>query len=62
VGVLLNKGDGTFAAEHDYQTGLSPVSVTVADLNGDGRPDLVVSNGGLMGTSTVNVLINTCRP
>src|SRR6185437_333831 len=38
VGVLINNGDGTFAAEVDYPAGWAPTSLTVADLNGDGKP------------------------
>jgi hypothetical protein len=48
VGVLLGKGDGTFQSAVTY--GLSPAanirSIAVGDLNGDGRPDLVVATGG----------------
>jgi hypothetical protein len=42
VSVLLGNGDGTFQAHHDYPTGQSPTSVAIADLNGDGKPDLAV--------------------
>jgi hypothetical protein len=45
VSVSLNRGDGTFEARRSYGTGTSsgpgPESVAVADLNGDGAPDLV---------------------
>ncbi len=45
VGVLLGKGDGTFAAAVTYSsTGDGATSVAVADVNGDGKPDLVVTN------------------
>ena len=44
VSVLLNNGDGTFAARVDYPTGTAPASVAAADLNGDGKPDLAVAN------------------
>jgi hypothetical protein len=37
-------------------TGTEPVSVTVADLDGDGRPDLVVANEG---SNDVSVLLNS---
>ncbi len=42
LSVLINKGDGTFQAPATYATADVPSSVVVADLNGDGKPDLVV--------------------
>ncbi|MFD5430328.1 FG-GAP-like repeat-containing protein, partial [Streptomyces sp. NPDC127084] len=44
VSVLVNNGDGTFAAPADYPTGNGPRSVAVADLDGDGALDLVTAN------------------
>jgi len=45
VGVLLGNGDGTFAAAQDYVSGGNSTSgITVSDLDGDGRMDLVLSN------------------
>ena len=60
VSVLLNTsapGAATlsFAAKQDFATGDGPVSVTLGDLNGDGKLDLVVANL----ISTVSVLFNT---
>jgi len=47
VGVLLGKGDGTFQpAVHYGSGGLYADSVAVADLNGDGNPDIVVGTCG----------------
>ena len=47
VGVLLGKGNGTFAAVKTYLSGGDgAVSVAVADLNKDGRPDILVANCG----------------
>jgi hypothetical protein len=59
VGVLLGKGDGTFLAAVTYHSGGSsgpffPVSIAIADVNGDHKPDLVVANGG---SNTVGVLL-----
>jgi Bacterial Ig-like domain (group 3)/FG-GAP-like repeat len=46
VGVLLGNGDGTFQAAMSYGSGGQDAeSVAVADVNGDGKPDLVVANG-----------------
>jgi len=55
AGVLLGLAGGGFAAMTNYPTGSTgiPQSVAVADVNGDGRPDLVAANGN----STVGVLL-----
>ena len=48
VSVLLGKGDGTFQAPAIYDSGgFGAMSVVVADVNGDGKPDLVVANDSL---------------
>ena len=47
-GPALNGGHGFF-------TGTNPVGITVADVNGDGRPDLVVANKG---SNDVSILLN----
>jgi hypothetical protein len=58
VGVLLGKGDGTFQTALTFTSGAyNAVSVAVADMNGDGKPDLAVANESA--SSTVSVLINT---
>jgi hypothetical protein len=40
----FGNGDGTFASTIPLNTGGSPYRVAVADLNGDGKNDLVVAN------------------
>lgn len=46
VAVLLGNGDGTFQAAKNFKSGLAfTSSVAVADVNGDGKPDLVLSTG-----------------
>jgi hypothetical protein len=42
--ILLNNGDGTFHLKGYYQTGLESLFTTIADLNHDGKPDLVVAS------------------
>jgi hypothetical protein len=48
VGILMGNGDGTFQAVHTYDSGgfdFFNSNVVVADVNGDGKQDLVVMNG-----------------
>ena len=58
VSILLGNGDGTFGPQASFFVGIFPLTVAVADLNGDGQRDLVltlpcgtdgtcVSNGGV---------------
>lgn len=55
VAVLLGNGDGTFQTAISYDSGGYPAnSVAVADVNGDGNTDLLVSNLDL---NTVGVLL-----
>jgi len=44
ISVLLGNGNGTFASAVDYLTENGTISVAVADLNGDGHPDVVAAN------------------
>lgn len=45
VSVLLNNGNGTFGAKTDFAAGTSPQGIATGDLNGDGKPDLITTNG-----------------
>ena len=47
VVVLLGNGDGTFQPGTAYTSGVAATSLAVADLNGDGHPDLVVADMGV---------------
>jgi hypothetical protein len=44
ISILLGNGDGTFQAHRDYGGGALAVSLTAADLNGDGQTDLAVAD------------------
>jgi hypothetical protein len=64
VSLRLGNGDGTFNGEQTYDSGgFLTNSVVVADINGDGKPDLVVANicaddTSLCKLSSVGVLVN----
>ena len=56
VEVLLGDGRGGFGARHQYQIHTqNPTGLAVADLNADGRPDVVTANLEF----TVSVLLGT---
>src|SRR5262249_46807825 len=46
---LLGNGDGTFQQSIQINTSLFPFKLVAADLNGDGKPDLVVGEETLVG-------------
>lgn len=59
VSVLRNTGSiGTvsFAAKVDYATDSNARSVALGDINGDGKPDMVVANTG---AATISIFRNT---
>lgn len=59
--VLHNNGDGSFANPRAYGTDPVPVHLSVADVNGDGRPDILglsSFNGTVLQVQSVSVLLN----
>ena len=58
VTILLGNGDGTFTTKSTPAAGIDPISITVADFNGDGIPDLaVVNNNDGSGNGSVTILL-----
>ena len=55
VSLLLNRGEGAFLAPLEYPAGVGPLSAAIADLNRDGRAEVVVANAG---SSSVSVYLN----
>jgi hypothetical protein len=55
LSVLMNKGDGTFGPKRDLETNEYPTSVVIADVMGNGKPDLVSADAE---TQNVTVLVN----
>lgn len=58
IGVLLGNGNGTFQPmATTYSTGgTNPMGLAAADVNGDGKPDLLTVN---FNSNTIGVLLNT---
>jgi hypothetical protein len=51
-----NNGILSFASKMDFTTGTNPTSIAIADLDGDGKLDLAITN---YGDNSVSVLRNT---
>lgn len=56
ITVFRGKGDGTFLRDGHYSAGRSPWGIAIADLNGDGHPDIVVSSDNAYGVNNLNTL------
>jgi hypothetical protein len=53
--IVLGSGDGTFQDAGDQVSGSSSLSIVIADLNGDTRPDLVANVNSQLTVALVNV-------
>lgn len=59
VSVLLNQGGGTFTAPRVYEmSAVLTSNIAAGDLNGDGKPDVVVTVGHEKPASFADVLLN----
>ena len=50
---------GTFSPHIDFGTGYNPKSVSISDLDGDLKPDIVIVNSGNGSGNTISVYRNT---
>jgi subtilisin family serine protease len=60
--VFYGNGDGTFQSPVSFDAGIAPQDLTLADLRGTGKPDIIVTDGvgpgPNFGPGGVNVLLN----
>ncbi|HRH61410.1 MAG TPA: VCBS repeat-containing protein, partial [Chitinophagaceae bacterium] len=54
ISLLINNGSGVFDTVKTFSSGDKPFNITAADINKDGRIDIIVSNN----TQNVNILFN----
>ena len=54
ISILINAGNGSFAAAVNFPAGQTPYKITVAKINNDNLPDIVVANEG----EKMNILFN----
>ena len=62
VSVFINSstvGNFSFVSRSDFATGFGPEGVTIADMDGDGKPDIIVAN---YFDGTISILHNASVP
>jgi FG-GAP-like repeat/IPT/TIG domain/Secretion system C-terminal sorting domain len=62
ISILKNTsttGTISFDVKTDYSTGPDPKKIAIGDLDGDGKPDIVVTNFNAGNASTISVFRNT---
>ncbi len=62
ISVLQGNGDGTFLPPVSYNAGSGTRGMAVADVNGDGKPDVIVENGSPIVTVLLNNGDGTFQP
>src|SRR4029079_8765923 len=58
LSILLGNGNGTFQAQTTFALGSNPIHVGASHQDGDGRPDLVVTNWQ---SNSVSLLLNAAN-
>lgn len=53
---MSSNGDMTFAPKADYPSGNGSIGISIADMNGDGKPDIIVTSGN---SGFFSIFINT---
>src|SRR5439155_25002486 len=59
LSILKGNGDRTFQAAITIQVGANPTSLALGDFNGDGKPDIAVTD---LVDNNVSILINQSTP
>ena len=61
ISVLFGKGDGTLLPAQNFAAGVGPTVARVADLNSDGKPDLLIGDTSISGATTLpNTMQDAC--